>query len=127
MVEVINSLRDNKDNGATVYYDGACLFCRTGVHLLRRCLFLRGTRLTPGEQAPHINDEIRKSNTWVVEDQFGQTCTEFDALTFLFRQSPVFWPLFYFLRMPPVPHLGRILYRFVATHRRGPRSRAAWK
>ena len=102
----------------TVYFDGDCAVCRTGVHLLRRVLFLRGVRLTPAQEAPDIDEVMRKANTWVVVDQSGQTRIEFDALTYLCRRSPVFWPISYLLRIPPVPYLGRLLYRFVATHRR---------
>ncbi len=113
------------NRGVTVYYDGACSFCRTGVHLLHRVLFLRRTRLTPAQQAPDVEEAMRKGNTWVVVDQFGQAHTEFDALTYLCRQSPVFWPLYYLLRVPPVPQLGGFMYRFIATHRRGVGSRSA--
>ena len=102
----------------TVYFDGECAMCRTGVSLLRRVLFLRGTRLTPAQEAPDINEVMRQGNTWVVIDQVGQTRIEFDAFVYLCRRSPVFWPLSYLLRIPPVPHLGLLIYRFIATHRR---------
>ena len=102
----------------TVYFDGGCAICRTGVHLLRHVLFLRGTQLTAAQEAPDIDEVMRQGNTWVVVDQIGQTRIEFDALTYLCRRSPVFWPLSYLLRIPPVPRLGRLLYRFMATHRR---------
>ena len=115
--EVEHSLRDSQDDEVTVYYDGTCASCRTGVHLLHRVLFLRRTRLTPGQRVPEVDEVMRKGNTWVVVDQFGQTRTEFDALTYLCRRSPVFWPLSHLLRVPPVPQLGRHLYRFIATHR----------
>ena len=124
-VELDSSLLDSQHNEVTVYYDEACAFCRTGVHLLHRVLFLRHTRLTPGQRVPDVDEVIRKSNTWVVVDQFGQTHTEFDALTYLCRRSPVFWPLSHLLRVPPVPQLGGRLYRFIATHRWGFGSRSA--
>jgi len=114
-----NSLRDRQDDEVTLYYDEACAFCRTGVHLLRRVLFLRHIRLTPGQQVPDVDEVMRKCNTWVVVDQFGQTRTEFDALTYLCRRSPVFWPLSHLLGVSPVRQLGRHLYRFIATRRRG--------
>ena len=115
--EADDSIRDRKDHEVTVYYDGTCAMCRTGVHLLRRILFLRHTRLIPGQRVPEVDEVMRKGNTWVVVDQFGQTRTEFDALTYLCGRSPVFWPLSHLLRLPPVPQLGRHLYRFLATHR----------
>ena len=109
---------DSQDDEVTVYFDGACALCRTGVPLLHRVLFLRRTRLTPAQQVPEVDRVMRKGNTWVVVDQFGQTHTEFDALTYLCRRSPVFWPIYYLLRVPPVPQLGRHFYRFIAMHRR---------
>ena len=115
--EADNSLLESQHDEVTLYYDGTCAMCRTGVHLLRRVLFLRHTRLIPGQRFPDVDEVIRKGNTWVVVDQFGQTRTEFDALTYLCRRSPVFWPLSYLLRFPLVPQLGRHLYRFIATHR----------
>ena len=123
--KVDNPLRENQDNKVTVYYDEACAFCRTGVHLLHRVLFLRHTRLIPGQRVPDVDEVMRKSNTWIVVDQSGQTRTEFDALTYLCRRSPVFWPLSHLLRVPPVPQLGRHLYRFMATRRWGFGSRSA--
>ena len=102
----------------TVYFDGECTICRTGVHLLHHVLLLRGTRLTPAQHVPEVDEAMRKGNTWVVVDQFGQARTEFEALTYLCRRSPVFWPLSYLLLVPPVPHLGRLLYRYMARHRR---------
>ena len=123
--EADNALLDSQHDEVTVYYDEACAFCRTGVHLLHRIMFLRHTRLTPGQRVPEVDEVMRKGNTWVVLDQFGRTRTEFDALTYLCGRSPVFWPLSYLLRLPPVPQLGRHLYRFIATHRRWFGSRSA--
>ncbi len=118
MPDMGNPIEGPRDREVTVYFDGDCTICRTGVHLLHHVLFLRRTRLTPGQQAPEVYEAMRKGNTWVVVDQFGQTHTEFDALTYLCRRSPVFWPFYYLLRVPPVPQLGRHLYRFIASHRR---------
>lgn len=116
-------LKRRKDE-ITLYFDGDCAFCRTGVHLLRRVLILRRTRLIPGQQIPEVAEVMGQGNTWVVEDQFGQMHTEFDALTYLCRRSPIFWPLYYLLRVPPAPQLGGFLYRFIASHRRGVGSRS---
>ena len=116
-VEADNSLLDGQQDGVTVYYDEACAFCRTGIRLLHRILFLRHTRLIPGQRVPEVDEVMRRGNTWVVVDQFKQSHTEFDALTYLCRRSPVFWPLSYLLRLPLVPLFGRHLYRFIATHR----------
>ena len=124
-VELDSSLLDSQHNEVTVYYDEACAMCRTGVRLLHRVMFLRHTRLIPGQQVPDVDQVMSKANTWVVVDQFGQIRTEFDALTYLCHRSPVFWPLYYLLRVPPVLRLGRHLYRFIATRRRRFGSRSA--
>ena len=116
-VELDDSRLAGQHEEVTVYYDEACAFCRTGVHLLHRVLLLRRTRLIPGQRVADVDEVMLKGNTWVVVDQFGQTHIEFDALTYLCRRSPVFWPLSYLLRFPLVPQLGRHLYRFIATHR----------
>ena len=97
-------LKRRKDE-VTVYYDGDCAFCRTGVHVLYRVLILRRTQLIPGQRVPEVGELMEQGNTWVVVNQFGQTYTEFDAFTFLCRRSPVFWPFYYLLRVPPVPQL----------------------
>ena len=120
-----NPIEGSPDREVTVYFDEDCTICRTGIHLLHRVLFLRRTQLIPGQQVPDVDEVMRTGNTWVVVDQFGQTHTEFDALTCICRQSPVFWPLSNLLRVPPIPQLGGFLYRFIASHRRGFWSRSA--
>ena len=87
-------------------------FCRTGVPLLDRLLLLRRTCLKPAQQVPGVDRLMHEGNTWVAVDVAGETRTEFDALTYLCRRSPLFWPLSYLLRVPAVPYLGRLVYRF---------------
>jgi hypothetical protein len=76
----------------TVFYDEACLFCRTGVPWLRRLLLLRRTRLVPAQEVLNVEQARRYGNTWVVVDGTGHFRTEFDSLTHLCRQSPLFCP-----------------------------------
>ena len=106
-----------RDEEVTIYYDGGCTFCRTGVPLLRRLLLLRRTRLKPGQQLPEVDQLMRAGNTWVVVGPAGRTRTEFEALTYLCQRSPLFWPFSYILRVPPLPYLGRLGYRLTARHR----------
>ena len=120
-----NNIEGPQDHDVIVYFDGDCSFCRAGVHLLHRVLFLRHTWMIAGQRVPVVDEVMRKHNTCVVVDNFGRIRTEFDALTWLCRQSPVFWPLYHLLRLPPVRILGGFLYRFIASHRQEAGRRSA--
>lgn len=84
---------------------------------MRRFFLLPHTRVAPAQQVSDVAELMQKGNTWVVMDPAGRARTEFDALTYLCRRSPLFWPFSYLLRAPPLPYLGRRMYRLAARHR----------
>ena len=103
--------------GLKIYYDGECNFCWKIVSLMRTFLLIPGVRTYPAQDHALANEIFQNNNSWVVIDHNGITHIGFPALIYVFRSSPLFWPVAIFLCIPPIPWVGKRLYRLTAEHR----------
>ena len=103
--------------GLKIYYDGECNFCWKIVSLMRTFLLVPGVRTYPAQDDALANEIFQNNNSWVVIDHNGITYIGFPALIYVFRSSPLFWPVAMILCIPPIPWVGKRLYRLTAEHR----------
>jgi predicted DCC family thiol-disulfide oxidoreductase YuxK len=104
-----------------VIYDGQCSFCRRSVDTL--LVLDVSERLQPRDshapetraQHPDLDPERaqREMLVWDGERLEGG----FDAFRLMAWKLPVLWPVVLFLYVPPVPQLGRVVYRYIAANR----------
>lgn len=110
-----------------VIYDGACGICRPTVAVLRRLdLFRRVTFMDVVNEWPAIHlrfpalDPDRCLADMHVIAADGRVFVGYDGYRALARVLPLGWVFLPFLYVPPVPFLGRRVYRLIADNR--PRS-----
>jgi len=104
-----------------VIYDGKCSFCRRSVDTL--LVLDVSERLQPRDshapetraQHPDLDPE-RAQREMLVWD--GRRLEGgFDAFRLIAWKIPLAWPIVLFLYVPPVPQLGRVVYRDIAANR----------
>lgn len=93
----------------TVLYDGDCRFCRANVRFLQKAD--RGRRLT---YVPMRGAAMREM---VIVDKSGRRHSGGDAVRYLTRKLPVFWPFAIILHIPGTRRLWAWLYRKIAARR----------
>jgi predicted DCC family thiol-disulfide oxidoreductase YuxK len=103
--------------GLTIYFDGACDFCRKTCLLLKTFLVLPHTLIVPAQEDQSILAIMERDNTWVVQDHQGAQYTQWKAIVLLFRYSPIFWPLAGVLSLPFLSSVGTKLYQTIARNR----------
>jgi predicted DCC family thiol-disulfide oxidoreductase YuxK len=110
-----------------VMYDGACGICRPTVAVLRRLdLFHRVTFMDAVNEWPAIHsrfpslDAARCLNDMHVVAAGGRVFVGYDGYRALARVLPLGWVFLPLLYVPPVPFIGRRVYRLIADNR--PRS-----
>jgi predicted DCC family thiol-disulfide oxidoreductase YuxK len=108
----------------TVFFDGACGLCRPTIAVLRR-LDLRGrvefVDVTRDWPAVHDRFPTLSQAACLTEmhgiDRRGRLFAGFDTYRALARLLPLGWIALPFLYLPPVPSIGRRVYRAVADRR----------
>ena len=90
-------------------YDGDCRFCRANVRFLQKAD--RGRRLT---YVPMRGAAMREM---VIVDKSGRRHSGGDAVRYLTRKLPVFWPFAIILHIPGTRRLWAWLYRKIAARR----------
>lgn len=105
-----------------VFYDGKCSFCTRSVEILSRLDNLRHvhwidmhSREAKAEY-PDL-DLDRGANEMLLRLPNGQWLGGFDAFRILARHFPLLWPILPILYIPPVPQIGRALYKRIAARR----------
>lgn len=108
----------------TVFFDGACGLCRPTVAVLRRLdLRQRVEFLDVGRDWPAIHRRFPAlSQQACLEDMHGvdrkgRVFAGFDTYRALARPLPLGWLVLPFLFLPPLPWIGRRVYRAVADRR----------
>jgi len=117
-----NRLITPSRTGLRIYYDGDCTFCRKAVLLIKEFCLWPDTFVEPAQPYPDIHADMQLHNSWVVIDHQNKRHYKFEALTYIFMQSPLFSFPGAVLRWPPLDRAGKFLYERVA-HNRG---FAAW-
>ena len=117
-----NRLSTPSRTGLRIYYDGDCTFCRKAVLLIKEFCLRPETFVEPAQSYPDIHEDMQLHNSWVVIDHQNKRHYKFEALTYIFRQSPLYSIPGAVLRWPPLDRVGKFFYERVA-HNRG---FAAW-
>ncbi len=105
-------LRTPERLGLTVRYDATDAGCVRGIAYLRTFLCLPEARWIPSQEAPPFL--ARKGAAWAVVDREGKTHYPFEAIAYLLRLSPLWWPLGALMRWAPLNRAAAGLYQRLA-------------
>lgn len=88
----IISRRFGKSQGEEirVYYNQKEDFSKKIAHLLRTFLILPKMQILPAQEEPEVLAEIKGRRSLVVSNEQGELFSQADAVTYLFRASPLF-------------------------------------
>ena len=108
----------------TVFYDGACGLCRPTIAVLRRLDLRRRVEFLDVDQDwdaisaryPDLSRDACLTEMHGI-DARGRLFAGFDTYRALARLLPLGWIVLPFLYVPPVPSVGRRVYRAVADRR----------
>jgi predicted DCC family thiol-disulfide oxidoreductase YuxK len=110
-------LRSPSRTGLRIYYDGDCKFCRKAVRLIKEFCLGPDTFVGPAQTHPDIHADMQLHNSWVVIDHQDRRHYKFEALVYIFRQSPLLWFPGVILSWPPLHRAGNFLYEIIANNR----------
>jgi len=105
-----------------VLFDGKCTFCTRSVTVLKQLDSLRRLRFID-MHAPAAREEFsdldleRGAMELLVRERNGSWLGGYDGFRVMAKQFPAFWPILPLLFIPPVPAIGRALYRRIAARR----------
>jgi predicted DCC family thiol-disulfide oxidoreductase YuxK len=108
-----------------ILYDGACGLCRSSLHTIRRLDWMRKTITHdvangwPELQRlfPRIDrDEALREMHLITQD--GRVYRGYDSFRSLAWIFPLAWPILPLLYLPPIPQIGRRMYRRIAASRK---------
>lgn len=110
------------NNPLPVFYDGKCEFCIRCVQIVKQLDSLRRLHFVdmhdPATRAEFPDMDIeRATSEMLVRESGPKWFGGFDAFRVMARRLPLAWlvlPLFY---LPPVPQIGRAVYRRIAARR----------
>ncbi len=91
-----------------IYYDSDCQLCRKIVYWLRNNFLTPETQVIPAQNENDIEEEMKKYNSWIVEDYNGKRYYKFDALIYMFP---------FLGKIPFIKSIGLYLYEFIANNR----------
>jgi hypothetical protein len=100
-----------------IFYDKGCDFC------LKLCLIFKSlslpttTPVTPAQDDAIAGPILEKTNSWVVRSHDGTYLTHWNAVSYLWRRSPLLWPLGALFFVPGFRNIGHRLYLLIAQHR----------
>ena len=106
-----------KRQGIQIWYDQDCKFCYKVCRIFREFSLPRSTPILAAQSSKETRRIFEKENSWVVTDHLGNHHTRWDAVAYLWRRSPVLWPLGLLFRPKFMLILGDVLYKFIAVNR----------
>src|SRR6185436_272022 len=110
-------LRTPSRMGLRIYYDGDCTFCRKAVLLIKEFCLWPEAFVEPAQVSDEIYREMQLHNSWIVIDHQNRSHYKFEALTYILKQSPIFFLPGSLLSWPPLAKAGHVLYELVANNR----------
>jgi predicted DCC family thiol-disulfide oxidoreductase YuxK len=105
-----------------VFYDGMCSFCTRSVEILSRFDSLRRVHWIDMHsheakaEYPDL-DLDRGANEMLLRLPDGRWLGGFDAFRKLAKHFPIFWLILPLLYIPPIPQIGRAVYKRIAARR----------
>ncbi len=108
-----------KKRAIKIYYDGDCGFCLKIAKIFRGFCLPSGVPILKAQEHDDIRPIFEAEDSWVVTDAEGQAFTKWAGVTFVMRQSPVFWIFGVVLDLWPLSHYGNLIYRLIGNNRAG--------
>ncbi len=85
--------RSARRSGIRIYYDGECDFCRKTCLILRAFCLPETVPIRPAQSEPEALALMEKHDSWVVYDSDGEVYLRWQAVNFILKMSPIFWPI----------------------------------
>jgi len=103
--------------GIHIFYDRDCEFCLKLCRIFRTLGLPADTPITPAQEDPSAGPILTKENTWVVRTHDNIYLTHWEAVSYLWRCSPLLWPLGVLFLLPGLRQCGHGLYLLIARYR----------
>lgn len=101
-----------------IFYDPDCGFCEKISLLFREFCLSTHTQVLPASANAHALQLLQTHNSWVVMDEKdGKTYLKWDAVSFVLKQTPLFWPLGALNDVPLFKGAFRALYDSIGKNR----------
>tara|TARA_B100000508_G_scaffold141056_1_gene145710 strand:+ start:7804 stop:8148 length:345 start_codon:yes stop_codon:yes gene_type:complete len=107
----------SKSKAVKIYYDRECGFCWRSVELITKYFLVRTSHTGPAQERPEIFRIMEERDSWVVENERGETFTTFQAGVEIARHSPVLWILVPLAKPKFMQRFGEWVYRKIANNR----------
>ncbi len=107
-----------KRMGIEIWYDKDCDFCRKVCRIFREFSLPRQTPIRPAQEDLTAGKILQEQGTWVVSTANGQYYTHWNAVAFVWRRSPILWPLGILFLPKWAMDFGNKLYAVIAKYRR---------
>ena len=103
--------------GIVMYYDRGCEFCAKTCRIFRAFGMHPDTRIEVAQDTPQIGALLERENSWVVRSHDDRLLLRWDAVSYVWRRSPLLAPLGWVFWLPGLRQLGNLLYRLIGASR----------
>ena len=100
-----------------IYYDEPCDFCYKTCLIFRDLSYLQAAGIEPAQATPEIYTIMQSENSWVIKTNTGALLTKWNAVTYLWLHSPIFFMFGAIFCLPFMTKTGNFLYKSIATNR----------
>lgn len=104
-------------SGIALYYDGKCTFCKKVCLIFREFGLPADTIVTAAQDDPEAAQLLNTHDSWVVRAHDGRMLIKWQAVSYVWRRSPLLWPLGVISLLPLIRDLGDRLYRLIGSQR----------
>lgn len=103
--------------GIVMYFDRGCGFCEKTCRIFRAFGMHPDTRIEVAQDNAEAGALLERENSWVVRGHDGVLRLRWDAVSYVWRRSPLLAPLGWLFALPGLSQLGKALYRLIAAWR----------
>ncbi len=101
----------------TIYYDQPCDFCCKTCLIFRELSILQSAHVEPAQDTPAIYEVMQRENSWVVKTDSGALLTKWEAVSYMWRHSPILFIPGILFSLPGMKQLGEAIYHCIAKNR----------
>ncbi len=101
----------------SIYYDEDCGFCKKICLIFRELSVFPKAPVEPAQQTPEIGEILERENSWVVRTGDGRILLRWDAVAYVWRSSPLLWPLGALFNVGGMRTIGGLIYGCIARNR----------
>lgn len=113
----LSKFQSRSSKGVRIYYDSECGFCKRAALFIQIFFLIPHAQVLSTQDDSSIYEDMQKHNSWVIVDATGQRYFKFQAVVYLFRMSPLLWPIAAVLKWKPSVILGNVWYEFLSNRR----------